>query len=539
MCSFIRRLAKNQRGAIAIMGALLLVPVISMMAIGVEVTRYLTKQTRLVQAQSSAAYAIAKEGRTADMGQRNKLMNAYILENLVSVRDKGDVVSNKCVTVNLDSDRIVSRFEPKSIFGQILNVALPVALTESQVTGERVFRPLELVIVIDGSSSVTAILPHLKEGASRIIDEVMGVSDNNTYISLIAYSGYVNIGWEYKDALITPESRRPWTASQRALTMQYGFDDLLDPNGPEGKREGACVLRPMLLPSKGTTQGLITKYVDLIETPPTSPDEGFTLLMNDRRPVPLEESNSATNQTTYFLQFGFGAPSASTVSSDRPFYLNNGDVRDVATVPIEHAFPDEARNPSKFHYWGKTHTNRKKLGQQGGASNWGELVATDKVIHAPWNCSTMPMLIASQNREEILDRLDTLRAGWMTGTDEGIAWAMRALSPNWRRIWNRGNYPADYHDGVTTKRIMLLGGSMTQGYYTENCNAVSEMCKRIKENGIEMYILVDKSESPNAQSVRLYKECAEENYTLAPSDSAIPDYMEMLGRRAQVARLTK
>lgn len=116
----------------------------------------------------------------------------------------------------------------------------------------------------------------------------------------------------------------------------------------------------------------------------------------------------------------------------------------------------------------------------------------------------------------------------MTGTDEGIARAMRALSPNWRRIWNRGNYPADYHDGVTTKRIMLLGGSMTQGYYTENCNAVSEMCKRIKENGIEMYILVDKSESPNAQSVRLYKN-AEENYTLAPSDSAIPDYMEMLG----------
>ncbi len=44
------------------MGALLLVPVISMMAIGVEVTRYLTKQTRLVQAQSSAAYAIAKDG---------------------------------------------------------------------------------------------------------------------------------------------------------------------------------------------------------------------------------------------------------------------------------------------------------------------------------------------------------------------------------------------------------------------------------------------------------------------------------------------
>ena len=115
---------------------------------------------------------------------------------------------------------------------------------------------------------------------------------------------------------------------------------------------------------------------------------------------------------------------------------------------------------------------------------------------------------------------------------------MRALSPNWRRIWNRGAYPADYNDGVTTKRIMLLGGSMTQGYFTESRNAVSEMCKRLKENGVEIYILVDKSESPNAQSEKIYKECAEENYTLAPSSSALPEYMEMLGRRAQIARLT-
>ena len=544
MWLLLKRLLQHQGGTIAIMGALLLAPVITMLTISVEVTRYLTKQTRLVQAQASAAYAIAKEGRPATTAQHDSLMNAYILTNLSAVRDSGDKITNKCTMVTQDSNRIISRFEPKSIFDRILDVTLPVALTESQVVAERAFKPLELVIVIDGSSSVSAILPELKEGAARIIDDVMGVSDNNTYISLIAYSGYVNIGWEYKDVLITPESRRPWTASQRALTAQYGFDDLLDPQGPEGKREGACVLRPMLLPSKGTTQGLIKKYVDLIETPPTNPEEGFTLLMNDRRPVPLEESNSATDQTTYFLQFGFGAPKATTVDRDSPFYLDNGDVRDVATIGFAqdkktpYAWADEARNPSKFHYWGKTHNARKKLGLPGGSPNWGELVAEDKVIHVPWNCSTMPMLIASQDKDEILDRLDTLRSGWMTGTDEGIAWAMRALSPNWRRIWNRGEYPADYNDGVTTKRIMLLGGSMTQGYFTESRNAVSEMCKRLKENGVEIYILVDKSESPNAQSEKIYKECAEENYTLAPSSSALPEYMEMLGRRAQIARLT-
>ena len=84
------------------------------------------------------------------------------------------------------------------------------------------------------------------------------------------------------------------------------------------------------------------------------------------------------------------------------------------------------------------------------------------------------------------------------------------------------------------KNIKVLGTGCT------NCKTTVKLIDEIaKENGVEIYILVDKSESPNAQSEKIYKECAEENYTLAPSDSAIPDYMEMLGRRAQVARLTK
>lgn len=68
---------------------MLLAPVITMLTISVEVTRYLTKQTRLVQAQASAAYAIAKEGRTATTAQHDSLMNAYILTNLSAVRIAG------------------------------------------------------------------------------------------------------------------------------------------------------------------------------------------------------------------------------------------------------------------------------------------------------------------------------------------------------------------------------------------------------------------------------------------------------------------
>ena len=159
-------------------------------------------------------------------------------------------------------------------------------------------------------------------------------------------------------------------------------------------------------------------------------------------------------------------------------------------------------------------------------------------IHVPWDCTTMPMLVASQDKQEILERIDMLKDMWTTGTDEGIAWAMRILSPNWRDIWDRGSYPADYHDGVTTKRILLIGGSMTAGYYEEGRNAVSEMCSRIKENGIELYILVDQSENPNIQSQRIYRKCAEENYVLAPSAQAFPEMMEKIAARTSVVSLS-
>ena len=79
----------DTRGAIAIMGALLLAPVIAMMAIGIQLTDYTTKQTRLLQAMTSAACAISKEGEHSSQADRNRLMNGYINANLAAVRESG------------------------------------------------------------------------------------------------------------------------------------------------------------------------------------------------------------------------------------------------------------------------------------------------------------------------------------------------------------------------------------------------------------------------------------------------------------------
>ncbi len=546
----------DTRGAIAIMGGLLLAPVITMMAIGIQLTDSTTRQTRLLQAMTSAAYAISKEGEASSSTDRNRLMNGYMSANLDAVREREDSLTMKRVAVDLQTERLSASYTPKSVFESLVNVSLPHTFKESQVTAVRKFKPMELVIIIDGSSSVSQILPQLREGAAKVVDEVFRVTKENTYISLVAYSGYVNIGWEYKDKLITPESRRIYYKEQRMALLPLGLDnDLLSPNGPEGVRQGACVLRPKYLPEQANG-AVLKKYVDDIEVPPESPDQGFTLLMGDGRPVPLEGPDStATGQTHLFFRPGLvksttSIDSATHVDKDRPFYVGDGRVTNVASVPpelkegqkpVQITWADEEKQPRKFYRWGPAHSAAKSLGRNEGGENWSDLHknGVQLFVHVPWDCTTMPMLVASQDKQEILERIDMLKDMWTTGTDEGIAWAMRILSPNWRNIWEKGNYPAEYHDGVTTKRILLIGGSMTAGYYTEGRDAVSEMCKKIKENGVELYILVDQADNPNPQSQRIYRKCAEENYVLAPSSQAFPELMEKIASRTSVVSLSK
>ncbi len=541
MRAFFKRFLLCERGGIAVAAGLLLLPIIAANVVAVHCAQVLTRETRVVQAQAATVCAMAREGNAASAAALNALMNGFMAENLRAVRRSGDIATHSRRFAGEDKERIVTRYTPDSLVESFLGENLPLSFTEGQVTAERSFKPLELVIVMDGSDSVRSVHHLLREGVERVVDEVMGVSDENTYISLIAYSGYVNIGWEYKERLITPESRRIYYPEQRVMAQAYGIDDLLDPRGPEGVREGACVARPAYLPP-GASASSMRRYVDNMEVPPASPADGFPLLMNDQRPVPTEGGTAGpTSQTYNFLTYGFGAPSATTVDQDMPFYLDEGNVRDAALVPYQDAIAGESRNPSRFYKWGPTNTAKHKLGQTWQPPDpkyrWNELVAKRQVIHAPWNCATMPMLVASRDKDVILDRLDSLKSMWQTAPDEGLAWALRVLSPAWREIWNRGTYPADYH-GDTTKRILLIGGNPNYGYSRGSTNILPALCDKIKENGIELYILTDSADSPNAAARETYTYCAGDNFILAPSAQAFPEQMEKIARRSHVVRLS-
>jgi hypothetical protein len=141
-----------------------------------------------------------------------------------------------------------------------------------------------------------------------------------------------------------------------------------------------------------------------------------------------------------------------------------------------------------------------------------------------------------------LETISKFRGVWSTGGDEGIAWAMRALSPAWREIWEKdGHYPEAYH-GDTEKRILYLAGSMTIGYNGNSANypnAHGEMCEKLKENGIDLFI-VRGDKTINATSQAIFEGCVtspDRNYQA--TNTEIPEVMAQMAQRQYHVRLSQ
>ena len=505
------------------MACLCLVPVIAMMAISVEATSSLNKQTRLLQAQSVAALALAKEGKNIEKSYLNKMLVFYIQENMKSVLKNSENISP---TFRFTAQNVVyvsSKYHINPVFESVLGVAVG-DITETEVMAASQTRPLELVLVLDASSSSGSYVEAYKTGIRLILDEVAANTEGNVRISMLAYSTLVNIGWEYKDALVTPESRRFNTDGQRATARGYGIKDALDENGPFRYTHQVCVARPVNLgKDEDISSGEKRQYAEDIEKAPLHPSEGFQLVIADGRNTPTDPYAAENTDVQQVLSRWL-----STISSpSSPYHFQGGDVRTVAMVPIAHAIPSEARNFDRFNLWGPKHTAVWRNNPAGGVPLWGQIA--DQSATMALDCPAMPMVVAKQELEPFYEALEKFSPARFTAPDEGLAWALRLLSPNWKDIWRIENYPAEY-DGNTDKKIILIGGSATVGY----SQVITSICEKIIENGIELHILSETSEGMDE-----YAKCAGERYVNAPSAKAFPEIIQQMSRQKKVVALVK
>ena len=477
-----KRFWNSSTGAVALGGAILSVPAVGFMVADVQVTLYSGLQTRLHQSQCAAALAVAKEGEGAPAAE---IVEAWMGANLAPLDRPEDVVINAWVE-NDTGARLDSAYQAKPLAAGLMNGIFdhPIVYDEP-VTAERFYKPLEVVVVVDGSSSTRTYVEQYKASMRNIVRAFLRGREraDDVRISLVAFSGHMNIGRDHADKLITPASRRlydPGTSAylQRKATLEEYNPllpgDLLAEGGPGARFGMACVGRKDL--AKTASAAEIAAYVEGIEIPPASPGDGFALLVGDDRPI----IEAGTPHTSY------GQPNqlVSTFLTSNP-----------TKVGAQYSFLDYMLVPHSV-IAGDIHSlaDAKNWGDKWGANS----VLTKSSVGIYFNCSSMPMLVGSNDLQELDERIDLYSAGWTTGGDEGLAWALRALSPGWSEIWDRGpDFPAPYH-GPTEKVIFYLGDTYNNTGYPSGItgtgpDAFSGIVQAIVDNGIDLYLFIDGS----------------------------------------------
>jgi hypothetical protein len=480
-----KRFLASTDGALALGAAIVAVPVVGFAVAAVQVTVYSGVETRLHQSQCSAAVAIAKEGDKASTQARQELLNGWMPANLEALGRSEDTVLNSYVDFETGG-QLNSFYQAKPLVVGLMNGLFEKPLVDDQpVTTERFYKPLEVVVVVDGSSSTRAYVENYKTSMKNIARTFLRNRDvaDDVRVSLIAFSGHMNVGVRYADKLVIPNSRKLYDDGTVAYDQRKAsldavnpllVGDLLAAGGPGSAMGMACVGRKFL--ANTATPAAIQDYVEDVLVPPDRPEDGFTLLIGDERPH--------TEANTSYVSYG------------QPYQLVNTFLQNNPTkVGGQYSFLDYMVVPPSAVAGDPYSLATAKL--------WGDGWSVNSTLNKSsvgiyYNCSSMPMLIGSNDLAEIEERVDLYSAGWTTGGDEGLAWALRALSPEWSEIWDVGeDFPAPYHS-TTEKVIFFLGDTYNNSGYPTGItgtgpDVITGILQSIVDSGVHLYMFVDGS----------------------------------------------
>jgi hypothetical protein len=552
MFSKILHFIKDDSGSLATGGILILLPLIGLSLGTSQVTKYINNLTRIHQSQTSAAIAISKEGQNAELSDKEFLLNNWMDINNIPLGLKKQELEYYIEEIDNMNNNVIINYDPIPFFNNLMDGIFEKNYNNTQsVTAERAYFPMEIVIVLDASSSMTQVSDVIMEMAETVTDKLFIKEDyiDDLWISIISYGGFVNIGRDYADKLIIPESRKLFKGDNIDLynaqvkTLNHYNEnlvtDLLSTNGPGYSIDMTCPIRRQL--PLDSSNDIINKYVDNIEIPPTRPEDGFQLLISDGRNNLIEHNKDRpiSSNTPYSI--------IQSLSWIRPEYNPvKIDILDLALVPIDWYYGKEEERfiYAKYKDWGnndKSITWFTGYTYDNGPFSGTKAISTGPQVTICIDCPPMPMLVGSHRKSDIIERIKMFKGSWTTAGDEGLAWALRVLSPKWRSIWEiEENFPADYH-GKVKKRAIVMVGSMTSGYNNQSSpDAFTPLCKKYQDNGIQLFLLKTSSEYINSKSLVIYDNCVS-NYGaimfIEAQKTDLPIMMAKLVEREYITRL--
>ena len=511
-----RSFLKSGKGAVALFGGLLVIPLIGTGLLTFEAINHYQLSLRLDRANAVSAVlgakrdysgifdgSLSRASRNAYLADQRSLLHLNARAVLPGPADLANVTQTVLIGPRNDFWlQAEATYQYEDVYKNLLDAAITSEPSTADIRKGSTFRverrriPTEYVLVLDASGSMEYRIDKIREGLSKFAAAAFGQdgededNDSNISVSIVEYSQNVNVGSRYADDLITRKSRKvPSRRSNRRIgylvSKQFGYRDYLSSKGPEASRGGACVSRKFkrnnrrLVPLESGDR-ISSEYAARLEDPPKSESEKYDLLIAEARGYYGGPSNQVVGSCCAACNLHPGERGVMELTSLEPAVINWGRM-----------------DRSKYTIQSLNWNNRLKCVRDSPLS--ASLLRTDvwekwfvqqaEVSVSAWPGCGQPMLVASNSKSEIDDYISGYNAVWTTGADEGFAWGYRALHPNWRNVWHSADdrdipegVPADFGTSVKKKFFFFTDGDSNVGHFKTSAN-VSRFCRYM--NGLD------------------------------------------------------
>jgi Flp pilus assembly protein TadG len=243
----LRRLQKDEEGVVLILVALLIVPLLLVVAVGIDFSQTLVVKRQLSAAVDAAALAIGTDEGEMDQAALDEKAEAYIRAHYPEASFGILTDFNVSRTVNGESDievDVSATAEVPTSFMRLGGVeTLTVAVSSKVIRRDR---NLEVVMVLDNSGSMSSAgkMTAMKDAASGLVGTLFGNQETsaNIRVGLVPFTGGVNVNVPST----TPWLDRANPADLNGLILnllagESAFDFLSVMQGGIAARWGGCV----------------------------------------------------------------------------------------------------------------------------------------------------------------------------------------------------------------------------------------------------------------------------------------------------------
>jgi Flp pilus assembly protein TadG len=187
-------------------------------------------------------------------------------------------------------------------------------------------------------------------------------------------------------------------------------------------------------------------------------------------------------------------------------------------------------------------------------------------VQGPNTYCAQPLTQMTQDKQTILDGIDSMQPIGGTIIPTGMAWAWRMLSPRWRGVWpgtmENNDLPLDYDSPAMNKVVILMTdgdnsfgsgdytayGALNEGRLgTSNSNTANsvlnsktkDLCDSMKSHDITIYTIA-LGEDINSTSANMLKNCASKSayYFASPTTDDLESAFETIANQLNSLHIT-